>query len=116
MRSGTKVLRQVSLEGRLVETSILLKSTEIINQNYSSMEAMVIDANDFCEEKSMGKQYLWKNVPVKYILQFIERFHNHPASQLTEKKPLKGLYLFVEILGYWKMGCDSCLSLKIRTR
>ena len=99
MRSGTKVLRQVSLEGRLVETSILLKSADIIKQNYSSMEAMVLDAMNYCREKTTGNDYLWKYVPAKYILQFIERFHNHPASQLTEKKPLKDYISWLESQG-----------------
>jgi hypothetical protein len=89
MRTGTYVLRQVSLEGRLVETSILLNSPEIIQQNFASMEAMVLDAEQFGRKTDIKAGHFWWDVPARYILQFIERFQNHPASQLTEKRPLK---------------------------
>ena len=98
MRTGTNVLRQVSLEGRLVETSLLLSNPVIIQQNFSSMEKMVLDADQFGQkmDTNAGSGYLWRNVPSQYILQFIERFQNHPASQLTEKLPLKE---YIEWLG-----------------
>lgn len=89
MRSGTSVRRQVSLEGRLVETSILFNNLEIIQQNFAAVETIVLDANQFGHKADAKTEYLWNDVPAQYILQFIERFQNHPASQLTEKGPLK---------------------------
>lgn len=99
MRTGTRVLRQVSLEGRLVETSILLNNPEIIQQNLASMKAMVLDANQFGQKIDSDSTHLWKNVPAIYILKFIERFQNHPASQLTEKDPLKDYINWLELNG-----------------
>lgn len=89
MRTGTYVLREVSLEGRLVETSILLSPPDIVRQNFASVEAMVQDADQFGRKEDAKAGYFWRDVPAQYILQFIERFQNHPASQLTEKRPLK---------------------------
>jgi len=89
MRTGTRVLRQVSLEGRLVETAILLSRPEIISQNFASVEAMVLDADQFGYKEDAKAGHFWSNVPAIHILQFIEQFQNHPASQLTEKRPLK---------------------------
>ena len=89
MRTGKVVLRQVSLEGRLVETSILLKNSDVVNQNLASMEALILDAKQSGREVLSTFGYFWTGVPAKHILQFIDRFHNHPASQLTEKAPLK---------------------------
>ncbi len=99
MRTGTRVLRQVSLEGRLVETSILLNNPEIIQQNFASMEAMVLDANQFGRKADTKARYFWQDVPAQYVLQFIERFQNHPASQLTEKQPLKDYIEWLEAKG-----------------
>ncbi len=89
MRTGTHVLRQVSLEGRLVETSILLSRPEIVQQNFASVKALVSDADQFGSKDDAKAGYLWRDVPVNYVLQFVERFQNHPASQLTEKRPIK---------------------------
>ncbi len=99
MRTGTRVLRQISLEGRLVETSILFKSPDVIQQNFASMEAMVLEANQFGQKVNEKVEHIWRNVPVKYILQFIERFQNHPASQLTEKRPLRDYIGWLETEG-----------------
>jgi len=96
MRTGTRVLRQVSLGGRLVETSILLNNSEIVQQNFSSVKAMVLDANQFGQKVDAPAGHFWRNVPTRYVLQFIERFQNHPASQLTEKRPLKDYIEWLE--------------------
>lgn len=96
MRTGTRVLRQISLEGRLVETAILLSNPAIVQQNFTSMKEVVLKANQFGQKTGSDSEYLWKNVPVEHVLEFIERFQNHPASQLTEKKPLKD---YIEWLG-----------------
>lgn len=89
MRTGTNILRQVSLEGRLVETSVLLNHPHTIQRNIASIHAMVLDANQYGQKADSKAGYFWQNVPSQYIIQFIDRFNNHPASQLTEKRPLK---------------------------
>lgn len=89
MRTGKPVLREVSLEGRLVETAILLNSQESIRQNLATVEAMVLDADRVGKRMSSKLGVLWKGVPSSYVVQFIERFNNHPSSQLTEAGPLK---------------------------
>ena len=89
MRTGIPVLREVSLEGRLVETSVLLRSPEIVRQNLNTLEAMVRDALDLGSRIPFGQGALWQGVPSQYVVRFIERFRNHPASQITEAHPLK---------------------------
>jgi len=102
MRTGTRVLRQVSLEGRLVETSILLNNPEVIRQNFASLEAMVLEASKFSQKADTKPGYIWQGVPAQYVLQFVERFQNHPASQLTEKRPLKDYIGWLESQGIGK--------------
>lgn len=88
MRTGKRVLRQVSLEGRLVETAILLSSEESIRNNLAAMDSVVREANRVGARLASDFGLLWKDVPSKHVVQFIERFENHPYSQLTESGPL----------------------------
>jgi len=101
MRTGKKVLRQVSLEGRLVETAILLSSEESIRNNLAAMESMVHDADQVGTRLPSDFGLLWKNVPSKYVVQFIERFENHPYSQLTEAGPL------IDYISWCDAGCPG---------
>ena len=89
MRTATTVLRKVNLEGRLVETAILLKEPNIVWQNLQSLDALVSNLEKCGTRVESKLGYLWTKVPADHILQFIDRFHNHPGCQLTEKKPLK---------------------------
>jgi hypothetical protein len=88
MRTGKVVLRQVSLEGRLVETSVLLNSAESMRSNLAAMESMVRNADRVGTRLPSDFGLLWKRVPSKHVVEFIERFENHPYSQLTESGPL----------------------------
>ncbi len=89
MRTGKLVTRKVSLDGRLVETSILLKTPDVVSQNLGAMEALVLEAKRIGRKIDSEFGYLWTDVPVYHILQFIDHFYNHPASQITEKIPIK---------------------------
>ncbi len=89
MRTGQKVLRGVSLEGRLVETSILLKNITYVQDNKASTETLIFDAKKVGVEIKSDFGPLWMGIPSSHINQFIDHFINHPASQITEKEPLK---------------------------
>lgn len=90
MRTGRSVIRQVSLEGRLVETSVLFKTPAVVSNNHMALKRLV---HGLIEDKipcSQDKQpgYLYTDVPVSLAISFIYSFSNHPASQLTESKPI----------------------------
>ncbi|MCB9147562.1 MAG: Z1 domain-containing protein [Caldilineaceae bacterium] len=97
MRSGTPIAREISLEGRLVETSVLLKQTDVLEAN-SRLLANIIDEmlkvkkplnNISPPDFRIPSGYLWSDIPVSIIQKFVENFRNHPASQLTNPTPLK---------------------------
>lgn len=88
MRTGKAVLRQVSLEGRLVETSVLLNITESVRNNLAALESVVRNADRGGTRLPSEFGFLWKGVPSEIVVEFIERFENHPYSQLTESRPL----------------------------
>ncbi|MFH0849276.1 MAG: Z1 domain-containing protein, partial [archaeon] len=89
MRTGRRVLRQVNLEGRLVETTVLFKGETVVKLNLAAVEAMVSAAKEHSMSIPSNFGHLWKGVPARYVMAFLEDFQNHPASQLTEKTPLK---------------------------
>ena len=91
MRTGRNVLRQVDLTGRLVETSVLHANPSAVAGNLAAMGEMVAKAGQSGEEEplSVGAGHLWRGVAVDHVLDFIDRFDNHPASQLTEPRPLR---------------------------
>lgn len=99
MRTGISVLREVNLEGRLVETSILFNSLARVQNNFSSMKSMVGVANQFGRKTDSKEGYCWQDVRAEYIMQFIEHFRNHPASQLTEKRPLINYIKWLKSIG-----------------
>jgi hypothetical protein len=89
MRTGTKVARKVNLEGRLVETTVLINNPEAIRANRDAVERLIDSAkvSGVPEDTKFG--FLWKGLDPAYILGFVEAFRNHPACQLTEPIPLK---------------------------
>jgi hypothetical protein len=88
MRTGRPVIRQVSLEGRLVETSVLFKTPEVISANYSSFKQIARELAKLPVQQENQPGYLYTNVPVSLVTAFIHSFNNHPASQLTESGPI----------------------------
>ncbi|WP_435548169.1 Z1 domain-containing protein [Desulfobacterium sp. N47] len=104
MRTGIPITRQVSLEGRLVETSILLKKADALEANRHLLTGIVEEMLNIAEPLE-GKNtsnyvrvpagYLWSAIPVSIVKKFIENFRNHPASQLTNPTPLKS---YIDIL------------------
>lgn len=90
MRTGRSVIRQVSLEGRLVETSVLFKTSAVVSDNHRSLKGLVHDLikNNIPCKRDKQPGYLYTNVPVSMVTSFIHSFNNHPASQLTESKPI----------------------------
>jgi len=88
MRTGKRLLRKVNLEGRLVESSTLLKSESIISENIKHLEDMVKKSIEFGKRVTAEPNFMWRDVPGSHVINFIKHFNNHPASQLTEPNPL----------------------------
>jgi hypothetical protein len=99
MRSGKFITRGVNLEGRLVETSILLKKPNFIQQNFEGLEETVQNVNQFGVRDYDSEDYFWRKVPSKFVLQFVDGFQNHPASQLTDNNPLKDYISWLDTNG-----------------
>lgn len=88
MRKSFDIVRQVSLEGTLVETSVLVDNPDTVRKNREALDAVVIDANRSARSVRSDLGFLWKEVASSYVKQFVRSFVNHPASQFTETSPL----------------------------
>lgn len=88
MRTGRSVIRQVSLEGRLVETSVLFKTSAVVADNLASFKRLVRELVKLPVQQDNQPGYLYANIPVALVTSFINSYSNHPASQLTESKPV----------------------------
>jgi len=50
---------------------------------------MVIDADSHSDKNEhTSNGFLWRNVPSRFIVDFITLYANHPGSQITEREPL----------------------------
>jgi len=97
MRTGTKVLRAINLEGRLIETSVLLSKTDVFESNFELLKSTIkrIKSTASVVENKNTLGYIWANVPLEFFADFVEAFINHPAAMLTDAKPIKQ---YLEIL------------------
>jgi hypothetical protein len=91
MRTGKNVSRRVSLDGRLVETSILLNKTDAIESNLKLLTSLVhqmLEISTPLVNQTSPSGYFWNTIPAQIIHDFINAYRNHPASQLTDAAPL----------------------------
>ena len=88
MRTAKPVLRQINLYGRLVETAVLNKSNDVLENNRNVVRTLLDSAKAECVYKEFNASHLFMKVPIDYIKKFLDDFINHPASQNTENRPL----------------------------
>ncbi len=104
MRSGQNVIRQISLEGRLIETVALIKSQNVVSNNHITLRKLLEKISDLSITAITNNQpgFLLKDIPVQIIETFLTDFINHPASQKTDRKPLIDYLQILE-----RSGIDS---------
>lgn len=89
MRSGTNVLRQISLHGRHIETTVLASSEAVLKNNLASLQTLAKSLLDNYQlETANNSNYLFKAVSDNPIKRFVQSFSNHPGSIMTEPKPI----------------------------
>lgn len=109
MKTGKKVVHNVALDGRLIETTYLKSSA--ISENMEHLSALVSSLASLKAHTLSGTNYLWESVPAEPVTQFISRFRNHDdAGTITQSGPvLRFIQSNMEKFGQW----DVCLySLK----
>lgn len=103
MRTSETIRRSIDLKGKLIESDKLDLSQPNRDNNWKLL-------NNFLEELRTNIQfsqnsednYVFEDVPIKYIIDFVSRFRNYKNAHMTDTRPLK-LYLenAENILKYW---------------
>ncbi|MDZ7640956.1 MAG: Z1 domain-containing protein [Desulfurivibrio sp.] len=90
MRSGETVYRMINLSERLIETDKLFREREKRELNRKVFSVLMANLLKHKQpEKTLNSSnYLWKEVPVETVLEFINAFNNHPASLRTQTGPV----------------------------
>ncbi|PKH03573.1 endonuclease [Psychromonas sp. MB-3u-54] len=89
MRTGTDVLRQISLLGRQVETSVLASTSKVVKNNTQVLRTLINSLLINNEKSSIiGSNNIFKGVDQEYVINFLNSYTNHPASIMTESQPI----------------------------
>lgn len=90
MRSAQKVIVQIGLSNRYIETHTIWAATKKIENNRKAMARLVqrMGGSDTCNKEMPGNNYLWHDVDVNFVLDYLLAFDNHPLCLKTQKEPV----------------------------
>jgi len=93
MGSGERLVVSIGLANRFVETAVLLRDEENRNANH---QAAIIFAETLrsaglhpAKAENIGGGKLFRGVPVKFVIDYLAAFRNHPGSFLTDTDPIR---------------------------
>ena len=88
MRSGRNIPVNISLEGRLAETSLVYSDPEYLAYNMDVLEGAIRSAMTNIKAETTNLGYLWRDVPSSVIQTAVTNYRNHPGNMLTYPEPL----------------------------
>lgn len=90
MRSAQRVIVQIGLSNRYIETHTLWADTEKIEKNRQAMARLVrrMGGADTHNKEMPENNYLWHDVDVHFVLDYLLAFDNHPLCIKTQKEPV----------------------------
>jgi len=91
MRSARKVIREIELTGRLIETSRLFTDPRKVNSNFVLADSLLkrLNKDNIKSTLPTSKHLFFTNVHYQTVTNFIESFQNHPESSLTDSAVVK---------------------------
>jgi len=91
MRSAKKVIREIELTGRLIETSRLFTDPRKVNSNLDLADNLLKRLKKDSTKSTLhaSKHLFFTNVHYQTVANFIESFQNHPESSLTDSAVVK---------------------------
>lgn len=97
MRSAQSVTVQIGLSNRYIETHTIWRERDKVEHNRQAMARLVqsMGGKDACDpdSKSNYDNYLWRNVPVELVLDYLLAFKNHTLSLKTQTEPVRNYIL-----------------------
>lgn len=100
MRSARMIPVQISLAGRLAETSVVHSGEALVRQNMDVIHNAVQQINSSCACQQADLGFFWRGVSSDIVKRAIENYQNHPMSLRTYHEPL------VNFLH--KLSADTC--------
>jgi len=88
MRTGRKILKKIDLVGRLVETHVIGATEQVIENNFKVFNNLISELESSSNSQQISQGYLYDCVQSDIVEEFVAGFNNHPASLITESKPL----------------------------
>lgn len=93
MGSGEKVVVQIGLNNRFIETTTLRREDDDALHNLDAAQRFAAflgrSGIDVGDAMKVSNNWLIHDVPVDPVLEFISAFRNHPGSMLTETDPVR---------------------------
>lgn len=93
MGSGERVVVNIGLGNRFVETAILRRDEASLVANRAAVrrlaEQLAIAGSTLAGAQQVSSGWLLRNVPVDPILDFLAEFRNHEGSMLTAGDPIR---------------------------
>ena len=89
MRTAQTLTIRLDLSGKLVESYALDLTQPNRKRNWELLEDMLVSLQQ--KQKPIENNetnYEWNNIRQEDIISFVERFNNHPASQMTLSAPI----------------------------
>lgn len=85
MRNGKKVPHAISLDGRLIETTVLPTDRDSLGKNVKATDRLIRAIQDDTSTKHERTKlgHLWKDVSLDYIKEYLRTFTSHPESIYT---------------------------------
>jgi Z1 domain-containing protein len=90
MGSGKKVTTMVGLSNRFIETAKVSISASALSANKSAAKSLLLNLEEGQYEKQASSWgFLWRNVSVEYIDEFLAGWRNAEQSVTTETGPVR---------------------------
>lgn len=81
MRTGTEVVRMISMSMEGPETSRLLNNNNLLRANFSATQDLILKLVNIENARDLDNiNPLWKNIDSKLLIDFFKQFVSHPLS------------------------------------
>ncbi len=89
MRASDSIIHRTDLSGRLIETYVIDIQPGHRSDNFRLFTEMASALQAWQKAETNNEDnYVWSHIRAEKIADFLEKFHNHPHAQMTQKQPV----------------------------
>ncbi|WP_331775425.1 Z1 domain-containing protein [Sulfurospirillum sp. 1612] len=86
MHNARDAIVEVCYSNKLIETRVLSSNLTVIESNLESFDNFILILGE--DKIPNSNNYLWNDVSVDYVINFLNNFKNHPLNQSTDTEAL----------------------------